>query len=193
MRHPSYAHTRRNEKCYEGAHSGHGHAGQPHLSLLTGPQYHPGYQSRESGQSRCGRVQRKPRVAVMATSRELRDMADQMDREAERQPAVSEGRFPAALAGRLTGPCSGQLGKRPGILVQACQRAWKISAVFPSKWHQKRQQRSRKWRRSVERWRRRRTRQVEERKASRKAQNVGAPEKAKESLSELVGVPKCWV
>ena len=45
----------------------------------------------------------------------------------------------------------------------------------------------------MERWRRRRTRQAEERKASRNAQDVGAPEKAKESLSELVGVPKCWV
>ena len=56
VRHPSYAHTRRNERCSEGSHSGHGHAGQPHLSLLTGPHYHLGYQSRESGQSRCGRI-----------------------------------------------------------------------------------------------------------------------------------------
>ena len=79
VRNPSYAHIRRNEGCSEGAHSGHGHAGQPHLSLSTGPHYHPGYQSRESGHSRCGRIQRKPKVAIMATSQELRDMADQMD------------------------------------------------------------------------------------------------------------------
>ena len=43
----------------------------------------------------------------------------------------------------------------------------------------------------MERRRHRRTRQAEEKKASRE-QN-GAPEKVKESLSELVGVPKCWI
>ena len=60
-----------------------------------------------------------PKVAVMATSNELRKMADQMDREAEQHSVVLDGRFPAVMAGRLTGPHSGQSGKRPGHLVQS--------------------------------------------------------------------------
>ena len=127
----------------------------------------------------------------MATSTRLRDMADQLDWEAEQHFAVSGGRFPASVAGRLTRPRSGQSGKRPGHLVQSCQRGWTICAVFPSKWQQRRQKRSRKWRRRVERRRRRRIRQAEERIAS--SEHSGAPKKVKESLSELVGVPKCMV
>ena len=120
----------------------------------------------------------------------LRDMADQMDREAEQQSAVLDGRFPAELAGRLSGLRSGQSGKRPGYLVQACQRAWHISAVFPSKWQQKRQQRSRKWRRRVERRRRRRTRHAEEKQASRKAHDIGVPEKGEGVPVRIGGSPQ---
>ena len=64
----------------------------------------------------------------MATSRELRDMADQLDWEAEQYSTMSDGCFPIVLVGRLTGPRSGQSKKRPGYIVQACQRAWTISA-----------------------------------------------------------------
>jgi hypothetical protein len=103
----------------QGSQGGYGQAEQPRLSLPTGPHFHPGNQSRESGQSGRGRIQRKPKVAVMATSKELRKLADQMDREAEQHSAVSGGRFFAALAERLTGPRSGQSGKRPGRLVQS--------------------------------------------------------------------------
>ena len=149
MRKSSQAPNRGKSGCFLGSPSGNGQAGQPRLSLLIGPCVHPRNQSRESGHSGRGRSQRKPKVAVMATSQALRDMADQMDREAEQQSAMLEGRFPVALAGRLSGHGSGQSGKRPGYLVQACQRAWQIFVVFPSKWQQKRQQRSRKDRKSV--------------------------------------------
>ena len=60
------------------------------------------------------KVQRKPKAAVMATNRELRDMADRLDREADQQPAMLDGRFPAETAGRLSGFRSGQSGQRPG-------------------------------------------------------------------------------
>ena len=128
----------------------------------------------------------------MATSRELRDMADRLDREADQQSAVLDGRFPANMAGRLSGYRSGQSGQRPGHFIQACQRAWKITAVYPSKWQQKRQQRSRKWRRRVERRRRRRNRHAKGKLASKETQGIGVPGKAYEFLSELAGAPKCW-
>ena len=169
--------------------SGNGQAGQPRLSLPTVPYFHPRNQSRESGHSGRGRIQRKPRVAVMATSKTLRDMADQMDREAEQQSAVSGGRFSAVLVERLSGHGSGQSGKRPGYLVQACQRAWQISAVFPSKWQQKRQQRSRKWRRRVERRRRRRTRHAEEKQASRKHRMLGRLKRRRNPYQDWWGSP----
>ena len=49
----------------------------PHNTL--GTNYHPGHQSNGSGQHGRGRGQGKPRVAIMATSDELRRMADYLD------------------------------------------------------------------------------------------------------------------
>ena len=125
----------------------------------------------------------------MATSKELRDMADRLDWEADQHSAVLDGRFPAEMAGRLSGFRSGQSGQRPGNFIQACQRAWKITAVYPSKWQQKRQQRLRKWRRRVERRRRRRNRHAEGELASKETHDIGVPGKAKELLSGLAGTP----
>ena len=56
----------------------------------TGPTFHQGNQSGGSGQRGRGGNQRKPRVVVMATSKQLRDMADQLDRETGQQPIMKE-------------------------------------------------------------------------------------------------------
>jgi hypothetical protein len=69
---------------------GRGQAGPSRPPQQSGSNYHPGRQSGGSGQRGRGRGRGKPRVAVMATSDELRRMADLMDREAEQHAAVSE-------------------------------------------------------------------------------------------------------
>ena len=129
----------------------------------------------------------------MATSEELK--ADgRSDGSGGRTAACRVGGcFPAAAAGKLTGPGSGQSGKHPGRLVQSSQRDWTICAIFPSRRQRKRHQRSRKWRRRVERRRRRRTRLAKEKKQVSRMHTIGAPAKAKEFLSELVGAPKCMI
>ena len=77
------------------------------------------------------------------------------------------------------------------VFLNLAREVWTICALhFPSKWQQRRQKRSRQWRRRVERRRRCRIHQAEEKNASKELN--GAPEKVEESLSELVGVPKCW-
>ena len=129
----------------------------------------------------------------MATNEELRRMANQMDREVGQQPAVLEDASQQQRHGRLTGPGSGQSGQHPGRQVQSNQRDWTICAMFPSRRQRKRQQRSRKWRRRVDKRRRRRTRLVEEKNQVSRMHAIGAPEKAKEFLSELVGAPKCMI
>ena len=58
----------------------------------------------------------------MATSEELRRMADQMDREAGQQPDVLEDASQQQRHGRLTGPGSSQLGQHLGHQVQSSQR-----------------------------------------------------------------------
>ena len=80
----------------------------------------------------------------MATSEELRQMADQMDREAGQQPAVLEDASQQQRHGRLTGPGSGQSGQHPGRQVQSSQRDWTICAIFPTSRQRKRQQKSQK-------------------------------------------------
>ena len=67
---------------------GQGQAGQSRPPQQTGPTFHQGNQSGGSGHRGRGMNQRKPRVAVMATN--LREMADQLDREVGQQPTVSE-------------------------------------------------------------------------------------------------------
>ena len=84
-----------------------------------------------SGQSGSGqRDQRRSGVAIMATSDELREMADQWDREAGQLPAVKGSRrFPKSALGKLA--CHGS-GKSRSSLVdhgQSSQRDWTIPAV----------------------------------------------------------------
>ena len=74
----------------QGSNRGQGQAGQPRPPHPTGPTFHQGNQSGGSGQRGRGGNQRKPRVAVMATSEQLREMADQLDRETGQQPVVKE-------------------------------------------------------------------------------------------------------
>ena len=51
MRQSSCAPNKRSNKCSQRFYNGYGQAVQPHLSLLTGLYFHPGNQSKESGQS----------------------------------------------------------------------------------------------------------------------------------------------
>lgn len=82
----------------QGFPSGRGQAGPSRPPQQTGFN-HPGCQSGGSGRRGRGRGQRKPRVAVMVTSEELRRMADQMDREVEQHSTVSEDASPQQWQG----------------------------------------------------------------------------------------------
>ena len=65
---------------------------QPNPPQSSGANFHPSTQ-RNTGSDRSGKGkgnQRRPRMAVMVTSQELRGMADQLDREAAQQAAGSE-------------------------------------------------------------------------------------------------------
>lgn len=71
---------------------GQGQAGQPRPPQQTGTQFHPGNQSGGSGQRGRGRNQRRPKVAAMSAV--MRNLADQLDREADQQTAVMEDASP---------------------------------------------------------------------------------------------------
>ena len=88
---PAASHQQQSQNRAQNFQRGQGQAGPSRPPQQTGSNVNPGRQSGGSGQRGRGRGQGKPRVAVMATSEELRRMADQMDREAAQQAAESEG------------------------------------------------------------------------------------------------------
>ena len=120
---------------------------------------------------------------VMATSEELRGMADQMDWEEAQHASVSdEDASSASAAGKLTGPDSGQSRLHPGRTVQSSQSGWTIKAIKISPGKKRRQRRQNQWQRQVVK----RCRQRKTRTEKQKAPNVhesGVPSQADKVVS----------